>query len=290
LEFLLRRAVRVREDVTKVTSKTNLDLLTSGFTKRDNSFLEGSDEFCLLKLHGGIAWPVIVQNSGVREREAYCFFGDLFSTTPIERIRTLTNPEVGHSDSPIVFPWEIMDGAGQFIEQPQFPSLETQARFSLAAGGYNGATTLFELFKSIWTRARAEVLAANKISIVGLSLHEYMKPAFQFLFRDKIGNVELVVADTCLKKFKDYEDSAAHFDPLSPVARIDQWLREICPTLHWNEDEFDHKHHMVSPAPLAAVRKPIRIRKSFEEFILNEVDTGFVPKGIIQLPSTIESK
>jgi hypothetical protein len=183
-----------------------------------------------------------------------------------------------------------MDDAGKFIDQSLFPSLEIQARFSQAAGGYNGATTMFELFKSIWTRARAEVLAANKISIVGLSLHEYMKPAFQFLFRDKIGNVELVVADTCLKKFKDYEDSAAHFDPLSPVARIDQWLRETCPTLHWNEDEFDRDHRIVSPVPPTAVRKPIRIRKSFEEFILNEVDTRFAPKGIIQLPSTIESK
>lgn len=205
-------------------------------------------------------------------------------------MRTLTNAEVGYSDSPIVFPWEIMDSSGIFIEQSFFPNMETQARFSLAAGGYNGATTMFELFKSIWTRARAEVLAANKISIVGLSLHEYMKPAFQFLFGDKTGNAELVVADIGLKKFKDHEDPAAHSDPLSPIARIDQWLREICPGLRWNEQEFEREHPILLREPIYKGRKLIRIRKSFEEFILNEIDTSFVPKGVIQGPPSIESK
>jgi hypothetical protein len=290
LEFLLRRAVTVREGVTKTSSKTNQDLLTSGFFNRNTDLLENSDEFCLLKLHGALAWPQIVVNSGQKERDQYCCYGDLFDGTDAQRIQTLTGTEIGTSVSPIVFPWEIMNDDGSFIEEASFPALAIEARFSKSAGGHNGTTTMFQLFKSIWTRARAEVQAANKISIVGLSLHEYMRPAFQFLFGGKAGNTELVVADKCLSKFKDYEDSAAHFDPLSPVARIDQWLRIICPNLRWNEKEHELVPSIVLPGDQKNVRRPIRIRKSFEEFILNEIDMGFVPNGIIQLPSIIESK
>src|ERR1017187_4762929 len=55
LEFLVQRAVRVREQVTKGKSQTALDLLTSGFSNRNIQEIENTDGFCLLKLHGAVA-------------------------------------------------------------------------------------------------------------------------------------------------------------------------------------------------------------------------------------------
>jgi hypothetical protein len=186
-----------------------------------------------------------------------------------------------------MFPWEIMDDEGRFVEPAAFCVPDTQCIFSRLAGGYDGGTTLYELFKSIWTRARAEVQAASKISIVGLSMHEYLRPAFNFLFTGRTDKVELVVADKSLARFRGGRESDAQLDPLTPVSRLDQWLRECCPNLRWNVSMM-----AGGPARPGAIiedisRMPIRLYGSFEEFILNELGAQERYRGVILTSSKV---
>jgi hypothetical protein len=243
--------------------------------------MEASDGFCLLKLHGGTAWPNLTYRQG-SERDSYCWYGDLFHETASHRVRTLTSVAIGQSDSPIVFPWEVMDDDGNFIKEDAFPCRDTECVSSRLAGGYNGATTVFELFKSIWTRAKAEVLAATKISVVGLSLHEYLMPGFKFLFGGKSGNIDLVVADKCLKRFAGGKESDAHFDPLTPVSRLARLLSTFCPNLTWNVPKIPEGFPRPPSTIEAMSRRPIKLHASFEEFILNELGTHTPYQSVVQ--------
>jgi hypothetical protein len=174
-----------------------------------------------------------------------------------------------------------MDAEGRFIEEAAFCVPDTECTFSRLPGGYDGTTTLYQLFKSIWTRAKAEVQAARKISIVGVSMHEYLKPAFQFLFAGKSDDIELVFADKSLARFRGGKESDAQLDPLTPVSRLDQLLRGCCPKLRWNVPMMPDG----SPASAALVqvdsRRPIRQYASFEEFIQNELGTQAEYRGLI---------
>jgi hypothetical protein len=159
---------------------------------------------------------------------------------------------------------------------------------SQLTGAYNGPTTQFQLFKSIWTRAKAEVFAANRISIVGLSLHEYLIPGLRFLLEGKSGDIELVVADKCLQGFAGERQNEAQFDLLTPVARLDQLLRETCPDLRWNVQKGPSRVPIPPAKVEALVREPIVLHSSFEDFILKELGTGTSYRGVVQIGNTVQ--
>ena len=286
LEFLLRRAAGIRQEVTKGKSHTELDLLTSGFSNRNIQLIEGTDKFCLLKLHGAVAWPNAASVGS--KRDDYCWYGDILGSKASDRIRTLTSEEIGQSESPIVFPWEIIGDEGHFRPEDEFPCRDSQCLASQLTGAYNGPTTQFQLFKSIWTRAKAEVFAANRISIVGLSLHEYLIPGLRFLLEGKSGDIELVVADKCLQGFAGERQNEAQFDLLTPVARLDQLLRETCPDLRWNVQKGPSRVPIPPAKVEALVREPIVLHSSFEDFILKELGTGTSYRGVVQIGNTVQ--
>ena len=265
LDYLLSRAHRIRNSIKTnlpEISKSNPDCLTSGFANRNTKVLEESDGFCFLKLHGSIAWPThTVVN---HKRSSHCSYNDFFGERMTNRLTTLISPNVGNSDSPIVFPWEIIADDNSFINETDFSCHEKIDEQGLGHGGYIGNISLFHLFKSIWTRARAEVQSAGKVSFVGLSMHEYLTPALKYLFAKKTGVINLVNADDWFKNWP--QGTTAHFDPLSPAARIEELLKKICPKLRWNEPV----NTLPERNPLAPHQ--IRVRGSFAEFILKEMN------------------
>jgi hypothetical protein len=268
LEFLLRRAYVTRcEAVGEKPSPRVEDAILSGFESRGIHAWQGVDDFCLLKLHGTIALP----KRGRRGPDCLTH-DDLFAPDPSTRFRAaLSTRFTGAGFSPVYFPWEVIGPGGEFARRNDF-RFANDAEQKRGVGGYEGEIGLHELFEAIWKRARKEVQQATKISFVGISLHNYLRSGLKFLFAGKQGNVELVVADKSLDKFKDYEDSAVHFDALSPIARLDQMLREYCPKLRWNVLESNSSLGAIETLGLDAdSRRPIRIRKSFEEFILKDL-------------------
>ena len=76
-----------------------------------------------------------------------------------------------------MFPWELFD-KGDFVSEEAFrPFNEAQDDITREK-----ARRLFQQLKSIWENAREAVLGADKISFIGLSMHEYLETGFKFLF------------------------------------------------------------------------------------------------------------
>lgn len=152
------------------------------------------------------------------------------------KIQDLTSERVGQSATPIVFPWEIINDDGTFIEENIFRSK-------------GNLPDLHKILTAAWTRARAEVQAAKKISFVGLSMHEYLNWGFKFLFHGKKGKIQLAVTDKdSAQRGRDLPPNM--YDPLSPTARISKLRDTVCPEMQWN---------------------PFEPRQNFEEFIIKEM-------------------
>ncbi len=189
LEFLLSRALEHRwrmmrrgkgpvlsgEDmVEEAKRERQLNAVTSGFYSR-NALRVVEDEraepsFCVLKLHGSICF-------GVNEAVDY---QTLFLKHPPERARTLFDSPVDGSAPPILFPWEIMTDKG-FVKEEAFAAAHSRP--------------LYQLFRRIWERARREIGLADKVSFVGLSMHQFLFQGLKYLFEGKGGDVEVVVAN-----------------------------------------------------------------------------------------------
>ncbi len=99
LEFLLWRSYRVRCNAAggPVDSEGDGTVILSGMLGRNVGELVQREGFCLLKLHGSIAWPE------VRDEERNVGFGHLFGKHMAERLSALCGP-LGDSDSPVLFP------------------------------------------------------------------------------------------------------------------------------------------------------------------------------------------
>jgi hypothetical protein len=224
LEVLLRRDYETRcEAKGKDPSDVVLDAILSGFRSRLTEKLAEPGAFCLLKLHGTCALP------SCHERDDPCPTHDeLFNPDPVMRFHTVSSirfADVGFS--PIFFPWEIISSGGRFVPEEKF------RRASHRQSGSD--KELFPLFKAIWQRARKEVQGAAKLSFVGLSMHDFMKPGFCLLLNGKLGHAGLVVAD---------------IKPQKPAERLDRWLQGFCPDLQWT----------------------MRVRPSFAEFIQEKME------------------
>jgi hypothetical protein len=94
--------------------------------------------------------------------------------------------------------------------------LLNQEEFTSAVGADWQHAPLFPFFRLLWERARKEVLAADKISFVGMSLSPYLESGLKFLFSGKRGDVQLVVANPDVERFSNLEN---HLHPNSPAGR-----------------------------------------------------------------------
>jgi len=196
LPYLLAKAYRIRCKVAGTKEDANVaDAITSGFSSRNVGALEDGEDLCVLQLHGSIAWPCI------RNGEHSIWHYDLFGTSVRERVEKLCFSEASNAVPPVLFPWEAINDQGTLLDQKEFCLDDGPDRVCDRQGGYIGPIKLHQLFVSIWKRARIEVNFATKISFIGLSMHDFLNPAFLFLFSQRKADVELVCANKDHQKF-----------------------------------------------------------------------------------------
>lgn len=195
LDFLLYRALSCRKNVAgQAVISDSVARVTSGFDQRNANALKANDEFCLLKLHGTSAVPLlpVVQgqpNEYLTYREV--FLDQKFFHTHVEQLSAL--------DSPVFFPWELIGEDGKILPEQEFREHEQ-------AGGNNldysrAGKLLYPICRAIWERARQEICKAETISFVGMSFHHFLKGGFEFLFGPRGNHLpNLVFVDPqCLK-------------------------------------------------------------------------------------------
>lgn len=247
LPFLLRRAVQVRcKAAGNVDMGSYQHCLTSGFERRDLSVLESGSGMCLLQLHGMIAWP------DRSEHEHSVSFHDLFYSRTKDRFTKL------HTETPppIVFPWEVIDKKGKFRSKAEFCLQEACDERGARQGNYSGEYDIHDLFGAIWKRACKEINAATKISFIGLSMHDFLNPAFKFLFHGKKNDAKIIFASKELENFKSVRE--AYDNPRSPVFKLRRLLKTIWPKM---------KGGMCSDGMVNVGR-----RETFAEFIQYDMD------------------
>jgi hypothetical protein len=186
LEYLLYRALEVRhkvrrkgrsaaidaEEAGKIGAhQRRLNAVTSGMNLiSEHGWLGDQNSFCVLQLHGSIASPV----------DSVADYEQLFTASVEHRAMSLFMDNAAQIIPPVVFPWEVITSNG-FVEKDTFP--------------FRNHPVLKNLFRGIWERAQRDVQAAKKISFVGLSMHEYLFDGLKYLFKDKSGQAEVVIAN-----------------------------------------------------------------------------------------------
>jgi hypothetical protein len=260
LPYLLSKAYKVRcNSVGKETNANALDAITSGFSTRSVGALEDGDDLCVLQLHGSIAWP------RVSPAEGAIWYHHLFGTSVGDRMNKLCLEASSQTRPPIVFPWEVLDDEGKFLPE------EASCLSEVAQGeetGYSGSTSLHQLFISIWKRARKEINRATKISFVGLSMHEFLNPAFKFLFTERKDDAIIVCANKEHEKFQNEglgRLSKIMDSPLSPTCKLRRLLTQVCPAIKG-------KHTTVNGTPWPGQPPTIQVRETFRDFIESEMD------------------
>jgi hypothetical protein len=286
LEFLLHRALLHRYEVTRrgggIVLNTeelaaqgkheiSLNAATSGLgSVGDQKWLGSEAErptFCVLKLHGSI----------VRVDNQPSDFEMLFSDhegSALHRAQRLLGKETGQYVPPILFPWEIMNQDG-FIEKDSSPLQNTPAVHSL--------------FRGVWEKARRAVQAADKISFVGLSMHEYLNDGFSYLFHNfgkvsdpkiqhwiargemdenKPKGVQVVVANPENDNFQNTERG---FHPASPCGKVAEMLRKVASNLKFIRSSSEDVGGFHG-TPEDIVEFGITPRNSFKEFVEREMD------------------
>lgn len=253
LEYLLLRALRVRDGSKGTRSKGNLlsqaARIGSGFLAGNTGLNEisSSDGFCVLKLHGIITWP----DGGRGGRESMlpcCDIEDIMSGDISLRMQALTG-EASRHPAPIVFPWEILAPDGTFVPEAEFCLKEiSEMRFNgvaiLPGNRTQGADpSVYSIFKAIWERARSEVQAATSISFVGISMHPYLSDGLKYLFAGKAGGFKWTITDRESAK-------SNHEETPSPTNRAQRFFQS----------------YGISPGV------PPVFRSSFEEFIYRDLD------------------
>ena len=124
LEYLLFEAVQRRHQIVsgKFPRAELLDSITSGFWTHGSKAWAGLLGFCVLKLHGSLAYPYFLSNPSLTMQHPYnakkklVSYDDLFGLSLTDRIACLVQDE---TPVPCVFPWEIIQ-AGSFIPEADF--------------------------------------------------------------------------------------------------------------------------------------------------------------------------
>ncbi len=222
LEYRLRRVFQARQEPTGAPPKKNtLQAICSGFLDpHDLNWLQ-EDGFCHLKLHGTCAFPAGRRVGNVRlplppdsaeEFQSQYLFENFKA---ILRLAQLVQPPFSMQDPPAVLPWEIIhDKAARLLSVDEFAS---------GVGKDWQHVTLHPLFRGIWEQARKKVQYADKISIVGLSLGDYLRPGLRYLFAGQDRPVQFVVANPDNQKFPNSEGRLHPNSPAGLAVEILKW-------------------------------------------------------------------
>jgi len=259
LEFLLHRALVHRTQIRgtgqpayliekedfahKENYSKALGGATSGFGSSNNlTWLEEDKtqpSFCLLKLHGSIC----------REVDTVAGYQTLFEAGPLKRAESLFGGLANDDTPPILFPWEIMTNQG-FVGKD---SILFQTFGS----------SVYELFRGIWERARREVQSADKVSFVGLSLHSLIHDGLKYLFEVKKKSFEVCLANRENTPFDRQRVVETHWNnlPNSPAAKLAKTIGKVAPGVSW------------SGRPLPKQRDPgdITLVSDFESFVRTQM-------------------
>ena len=226
LEFLLYRALDHRwtiarkggpsflvgTKVDKITHHENqLNAVTSGFYSPDSRAWLDCDKtkpaFCLLQLHGSICYEVLGSTG----------FEALFVDEPLTRAKKFFEKPADNIIPPVLFPWEIMTDH-RLVEMKSFP--------------FSNSHALYNLFDGIWEKARREVQAAEKISFIGLCMHDFLVGGLEFLFKDRKTPVEVVVAnpDNADLGSGELQQNWGNL-PHTPAYAVNEVLRKVAPDM-----------------------------------------------------------
>ena len=248
LEFLLLRAWAARNGSLPAEPDVG-NSITGGFFNHQDLAWTQSDQprLRLLKLHGSIcAFPKglgLITTDFLYEGPPDLKAGALFDPANLRRV------------PPIVFPWEILDDDLRFRDK-DFPDL--------------GDNNYRIFFRKIWERAGKEVCAAEKVSFVGLSMHDYLKLGFKYLFQHKEeGELQVVVANLLNKGLREEDFAGGHPNPNSPCWRAGDLIREVTNgRVLCRYSERDRKHPSFAPENTQPCITP---RDSFADFIEHEL-------------------
>ncbi len=281
LEWLLLRAFETRGAAYGNTPEVSLNLngnviscITSGFRGSAPALKSLAEEngFCLLKLHGMIAWPQTITVGG-KQATPHCSFEHLFRPNISDTFQALVSSDMAGSTPPILFPWEIMDKSAQILTAEKFPIKEDRSQQWQPGGRTSADPSVHAIFRTIWERARREVANATKISFVGLSMHEYLEGGFKYLFAGKEGSVDLVVTDHNGVRASGECWTVDSLDPNSAPAKVAKLLKNTCPNLRWNPRGRVRLENGATARPVHNLDS-VKIRRNFEEFVVKEMNHG----------------
>jgi hypothetical protein len=265
LEYLLLKS-HLRRNQLAGSGDLNVRLqsrLSSGFAKpNDAAGLSSLDDianqhFRHFKLHGSITYATEPLHR------------QLFEDGLEERLKPFGTEQFENLTPPIVFPWELFDEKGNWVNPQQFP-LKIEAKTDEQ---HAEATTLYNLFTVIWRGAREAVQKADRISFVGLSMHRYVEPGMKFLFDGKKQQVEIVVANEANddRGLMDRE-SLTTFYPGSPRSRVSALLKKVAPEMELTQSSSERRPSMPTlDTKKAGFKGAITARNSFREFIEKEL-------------------
>ena len=119
-----------------------------------------------------------------------------------------------------------------------------------------------------WGNAKQAVLRADKISFVGLSMHQYMNDGLAYLFEGKSNGIQAVVANRSNEEFRN-EQHRLH--PASLSGRVAEVFRDVAPNMKYfrssSEDDGILRHESLESSP----SPDITPRNSFRDFIEKEM-------------------
>jgi hypothetical protein len=238
--------------------------------------IEDTPKVNYFQLHGSIT------NGG----DPISGYQPLFAPAKGERFKFLKDPVFQQQIPPVVFPWEFFSSSGEFISEDEFifvkgnesnPHKEQEGR------------RLFNDLKSMWEKAKQIVEQADKISFVGLSMHEYLESGLRYLFQDfgkskdpkvrswiaegtmdeaKPKEVQVVVANPDNEHFK-IDKSGLH--PASPCGKVADLLGKVAKNMKYVRSSSEDVD-VFSVTPEDVKEFGITPRNSFEEFIEREMD------------------
>jgi hypothetical protein len=240
LEFLLSRAYRVRKKTSGEESEKTPTGVLSGFGDLDAKTLLKGKGFCFLKLHGTSVLPGFDSVSGrITDRDPLTFY-EAFERCELLVSKLFEHANMGsHSRPPILFPWELFKNNGEFVSRDEFRANEgslAQSDTRLEDSG-----SYYDVFKAIWGRAQKEIVDAETISFVGLSMHDFLKSGLRYLFAERVRKFEATVTndfDFGLKinfanpgAWRQGDSFSSEPPPNSPVAKLVRILSEVNPKM-----------------------------------------------------------
>jgi hypothetical protein len=166
---------------------------------------------------------------------------------------------------PIVFPWELFDEHEQFTKYNSFKLLNSSGTPAEEAN----LPLLYNLFSVVWNETKKSVMRANKISFVGLSGGQYLEAGLKFLFKDKAGPVEVVVANTANEIFKS---SKIRLHPASLCGKYYKLLEKVAPRMTCVKSSSEDDGTITKEDCGEEIDADITPRYSFEDFIQFEMD------------------